>query len=290
MLCLNERERELLFSGLPHSAIALYLWLRSRMTWSTCIVGDAAARVSWQAITEGLHVEWRPGPSNTGSPSVQQARRIARHLVRAGLVRMRSRSAHKELIFECVLATVYNSAQNQPDSIKRRQPDSTVQREKHRQPDSTKNRQPDTHLDFVGTGGTPKRAREKSPVDKSERGELVFPAACSSQENHALRALIGKSNLNGSAQPVLDELQALHDRNGVCRNAAAYVRSLIRACERGEYHPSNAAMEIARARARKPADVQPHNVAPQTAPTSSRKKARAELAKIAAAIRPGGLH
>lgn len=257
MICFTARELEILLSGiLPHSALALYVWLRSRMTWQNGRVGDhPKARINWQAIIESLYVDPLPGPSNTGAVTYESARGIARHLVRAGLVRMLSDSARRHLIFECVHAPRSPLPKNQPHSEKHPYPHSEkrggTQRETggrgSAQPHSEKRAYPHRHLDFVCTGVHQDARAKNSTVDKF--AALAFPPQLTTQQNRELRSLLSNSNVNGATQIFLDEIRASYERQPVCRNPIALARSLIVADKRGEFRPSNAALKIALARA-----------------------------------------
>jgi hypothetical protein len=109
LLTANEIEQ---LSGLPHTAIVLYLVLRRCMDYATGEVG-ITRRVSWQGLREELYVEPGPGMRDSGSPSLGQIRRVCGHLERSGLVR-RDSIEREQLIFLLPKAQTDNLVQNKP--------------------------------------------------------------------------------------------------------------------------------------------------------------------------------
>ena len=99
-------------AGLPHPAICLYLALRQRMDIRTRKVGQHPL-ISWQAVSELMYQEPRPGPT-IRQLSRDQLRRLADLLQRAGLVEMCSNRNAAQLIFLCCKAQPLSLAQNRP--------------------------------------------------------------------------------------------------------------------------------------------------------------------------------
>src|SRR5262245_40759281 len=98
--------------GLPLPVRCLYAFgIRPRKDFATGRVGDKP-RISWQALKESLYVEPHPG-RKTRTFSIQQVRRMAPWLVKAGLVKILSSKMH--LIFFLPLAKRDPSAQEKAD-------------------------------------------------------------------------------------------------------------------------------------------------------------------------------
>ncbi len=99
--------------GLPFIQIMLYVMaIRPRMDFATGLVG-VSSRVSWQAMSEALYIEPKPGIKG-GSPHRSALRRAAEGLQSAGLIRIKS--LEKQLIFQCVLAMRDKSGHKKADT------------------------------------------------------------------------------------------------------------------------------------------------------------------------------
>lgn len=240
-IALNDAELSAL-AGLPHACIVLYLWIRARMDFDTGMVG-IRPRISWHALTEWCYVEPLSGPIKSGSPSVQQVRRLAQHLVRAGLIRMCSSATDRQLIFECRLADRSKSVRRQPDRDPTdqpdRQPDRPVQRENmpqpDRQPDRPKRVQPDRH---PGTGkqhhhhnGT----NGKHSIEQVVSGgvDLIFPKDWDGMQKGSAKGIL-KGLDQDTAQTILDELVSAMQR-GTVKQPFPFLRGLVRRHQEGTF-------------------------------------------------------
>lgn len=82
-----KKEFDLLI-GLPHAAQSEYLLMRSAMNWEDCIAGSNG-EISWGGLATYLHVYGQPGISAEVF-SKPQARRLAGHLIKRGLIKLLS--------------------------------------------------------------------------------------------------------------------------------------------------------------------------------------------------------
>lgn len=250
---LTEQEMAALY-GLPHSAVCLYVMaIRPRMDYTTGKVGEKP-RISWHTLTEWLYVEPRPGPGAHGSLSIEQVRRLARHLVRAGLLRMRSiiTAQSQQLIFECVLARrdprALSLVQIQPDrdptGAPDREPDRAAQSEKRakpdRQPDRGKRSQPDAHPVLSSTSTTtPCGSASTAPDGAGTHSALIFPQRLTAAERRLCSERV--SGLNASdAQTLIDELTGAIQGGQEIRTPSAYLRALVARFRAGTFTPERA--------------------------------------------------
>jgi hypothetical protein len=112
-ICLNDAEQRIL-DELEYIHEAMYRrGIRRYMDFNSGLVGIKRG-ISWQSLRESLYIPGRSGVHVEQMPSKEQVRRIAKHLERAGLIKILSSS--KRLIFECVLASRGQSVQNKADT------------------------------------------------------------------------------------------------------------------------------------------------------------------------------
>ena len=251
-------------AGLPWQAQTLYvLGIRPRMDYKTRRVGDVP-RVSWQALTECLYVEPQPGRNAKRYwVSKWQVMRIAQHLVRAGLIELRSSEVHRILVFKLLLARGDSLAQNQPAIGPQHQPAIGPQHQpkhvpigeneviafgKMAEPATPSPPQPATHplsvvprsnYQTTTTSVTPIREPRGGEANSGEAGELIFPAQLTDNEKSAIRKMLERSRANGTAQVLLDELAGAIAKGNV-RNRTAYARSLIESFKKGTFFPEAA--------------------------------------------------
>jgi hypothetical protein len=109
---LNDQEQRVL-DQLDYIYEALYRrGIRRYMDFQTGIVGIKRG-ISWESLKEELFVEPRIGVKPK-KISKEQVRRLAKHLERAGLIKIKSSST--KLVFDCLLATSDKSVQNKADT------------------------------------------------------------------------------------------------------------------------------------------------------------------------------
>lgn len=229
---LNEFEDAALV-GLPYAVICLYVRaLRPRMNYVTGMVG-VTPFISWQALTEWLYVEPRPGIKG-GSPLRDAVRRAAWQLERAGLIKIVSNVCNKQLIFKLPLATLYKHAQNKaainPPALparplQRENTPKAARGEKAKAAIHLSTAVPPTNDHYHHRGGT--------------YTGLSWPTGLTAIESRDILSLLEKSNLNGTAQLVLDELEGRMLSKGVS-NKVGYARTLIERAQRGEFTPEKA--------------------------------------------------
>lgn len=117
---LNEEEIAAL-AGLPYLHRCLYMFgIRQYMDYATGISG-IKRKISWQSICEELYIEPGHRLEESGTPKKERVRKAAKKLERQGIIK--TLSEEKRLIFECVLASQDNSAQNNKDTIRTRHKD-----------------------------------------------------------------------------------------------------------------------------------------------------------------------
>lgn len=243
--------------GLPFAAICLYVMaIRPRMDFATGLVG-VRPRISWHALTEWLYVEQVSGPLEKGSPSVDQVRRLARHLVRVGLVQMRSSEIHRQLVFFCPLAHRDNSVQIQParnpPDQPARQPDRGYQRGNapnppDNPPDPNTLNPPDIRSPKGSYYHHHNIVRTQMSESGGGGGDLIWPKSLTKGERAAIGRMIEANSLNGSSQLLLDELQGAIGTKGVS-NKVGYARRIVQAMIEGKFTPERAiAVQEGRAR------------------------------------------
>ena len=251
-------------AGLPWEAQTLYvLGIRPRMDYRTRRVGDMP-RVSWQALTECLYVEPHSGRhAERYSVSKWKVMRIARELVRAGLIELRSSEVHRILVFKLLLARGDSLVQKQPAIGPQHQPATPGATRQQRVPiggndvlafgelaqaATPSHPEPATHpLSVVPssnhqtttTSVTPNRRPGCGASNHGATVELIFPAGLTDAEKSAIRGLLDRAKANGSAQVLLDELAAAIAKGNI-RNRTAYARALIARHAKGEFFPEGA--------------------------------------------------
>lgn len=233
-------------AGLPSLAICLYMIaIRPRMDFRTGRVGDRP-RISWHALTEWLYVEPHPGIAG-GSPGIQQVRRAARWLEKAGLVEMHSSEVHRILVFSLPLARVSFHVQKKADSKPTDQADRPAQREKPAKADRSKQGKADTHRQSAVP--TNKQSHTTTTVLRGWE-QLQWPSSATPEEKARWETLIRRANLNGDAQLVLDELAGAISKSAI-QNKDGYLRALLRNHKAGSFVAERAyAVADARERAR----------------------------------------
>lgn len=268
-------------AGLPPDVLALYFWLRVRMDFITGLVGDHP-RISWHALTEDLYVVPHPGPRRHGSPSVQQARRLARHLERAKLVVMKSSEVHRMLVFELPLATQHKHVQKKPDrhptAQPDRQPDRPPQRGKppqpDRQPDRPQTPQPDTHQVLSSTSTTtPLEGLLSAPAGADEDQGLIYPPGLSTGDKGVCRRAVAQLDQD-RAQELLDELTGAMQTTDV-RKPGRYLMHLAERLKDGTFFPSTA--HLAREAREHAARIAEQAEASRASAAPGRKFTRGEL-------------
>ena len=240
----NDREQAALL-GLPHAAIALYLWLRARMDFATGFVG-VRPLVSWFALAQDLYVEPHRGPlhgrSRSGRPSIDQVYRLSGVLERAGLVSRRSKIEPPQLIFKLPLADTLSLVQKKPAPNPRGQPAGA--RSEHvrgesidrpTKPARGRSAKPAPHQ----VSGSKRRlaAGNGSSIESAAAAELtVFPPKSSPGERRAFMAIASRHQLSqGELQLLLDELAERWRRSDV-RNAGALLASMAEQLREGSFH------------------------------------------------------
>ena len=122
---INDNELSAL-AGLPHLQQVTYLiGIRPLMDQYSALVG-LKNRISYQSISEILHIDPYPGIQSE-SPSRQQIRRVIKNLERTGLIEIQSEDKH--LILKCILANSHDSVQNKADTEVDTQPDTRAYRD-----------------------------------------------------------------------------------------------------------------------------------------------------------------
>jgi hypothetical protein len=251
-------------AGLPWEAQTLYvLGIRPRMDYKTRRVGDVP-RVSWQALTECLYVEPLPGRNaKRYSVSKWQVMRIAQHLVRAGLIELRSSEVHRILVFKLLLARQDSLVQKQPAIGPQHQPAIGPQHRHERvsigendtiafgtlaRSATPSHPEPATHplsvvpssnYQTTTTSITPIREARRGEADHAGPGALIFPTQLTDKEKGAIREMLARARANGTSQVLLDELAAAIAKGNV-RNRVAYARSLIASYTKGTFFPEGA--------------------------------------------------
>lgn len=230
-ILLTDAEMDALY-GLPFPCTAMYICLRKRMDYRTGRVG-AVHSISWQALTEYLYIEGRPG-IKAQSTSRWQAMRLAGHLTRVGLVRLESNPASGRLIFNLLQAvtdkTVSNKAARKPQAFPQGGDDAlSIGQGAQLSPVTRK-------------GAKPKAAQHPSTVLYHNAAaasvfikgdKLIFPAELdklSATQRGALRRTLKD---NPALQCVLDELAGMM-RTGKVRDAMAVFKTLWREQCNGE--------------------------------------------------------
>jgi hypothetical protein len=230
-------------SHLPELAQRLYmLALRPRASWTTRTIGAATLKqpsISWHATTEWLYVEPRPGVQG-GAPSINQVRRAACWLVKAGLVKMRSNEAQRVLVFFLPLMKQGFFVSNKADSKPTDEADRPLHRGKTPKADRPSVPKADTHLD---TGLLrSKHLSDTTTTLRSGAGEgqdLHWPAGTPARDKATMKEMLRRSHANGSAQVLIDELAGATEK-GAVRNGPAYLRGLIARFEQGTFSPERA--------------------------------------------------
>lgn len=251
-------------AGIPWAAQTLYvLGIRPRMDYATRRVGDRP-RVSWQALTECLYVEPQPGVNAKWySMSKWQAMRLAQHLVRAGLVEIRSSEVHRILVFKLLLARGDSLVPNQAAIGPQHQ--AATPRSSRPKPVSIGENEviafgkiaqaatplppqaathplsvvPSSNYQTTTTSITPIRASGSGGSRPGGTGELIFPAQLTDKEKSAIREMLERARANGTSQTLLDELAAAIAKGNV-RNRTAYARALIASYTKGTFFPEGA--------------------------------------------------
>ncbi len=231
-ILINESERDAL-TGLPYAVGWLYVMaLRPRMNYVTGMLGITPF-ISWHALTEWLYVEPRPGIKG-GSPSRDAVRRAAWQLERVGLVKIASNVCNKQLIFKFPLATLYKHAQNKAAINPPALPARPLQRENTPKAARGEKAKAAIHLSTA----VPPANNHHHNNNVSYTG-LHWPVGLTAIESRAILSLLGKSNLNRTAQLVLDELEGRMLSEAVS-NKVGYARALIERAQRGEFTPEKA--------------------------------------------------
>ena len=220
--------------GLPPLPFRLYFWIRERMDFTTGRVGDRP-NVSWHGFTEDVEVEPQQGMRGEKF-SIQQVRRAARHLVRRNLIKMRSRAADRQLIFECVLADrdshVRKKADRSPTDSTTAKPDRAARTQQapkaDRGPERRVTAKPDQH---PGTGSSNNHYHvgEGTHTGNGSRGgghrELICEPLSPSQLARACEYVKG---LNDEvAQKVLDELAGMFSKKLIHTNWLGVLHALV---------------------------------------------------------------
>jgi hypothetical protein len=192
-----------------------------------------------------------------------QAMRLARHLVTAGLVEIRSSEVHRILVFKLLLARQDPLAQKQsatdpqhrPATPRAYRPDPVAIAESDiiafgtsAEPATPARPEPATHPQSVvlrsnyqttTTSITPIREGRRGEADHARPGELIFPAQLTDREKGAIREMLERARANGTSQVLLDELAAAIAK-GKVRNRTAYARALIASYAKGTFFPEGA--------------------------------------------------
>lgn len=236
----NDNEQAALL-GLPHAAIALYLWLRARMDFSTGMVG-VRPMVSWFALAQDLYVEPAPGRSRSGRPHVESVRRLAGVLERRGLVKTRSVERPPQLIFKLVLADTLLLARKQPDRNPTPEPDrepAGLSRGRSADRSSKADRQARAEADTHPVSGSKHRAaagRGGNGYSAPAAAEVVFPQESTPGERRAFLAIARRLELTREElQLLLDELAGKIRRQSV-RNKPALLEVMAGQLRRGEFY------------------------------------------------------
>lgn len=251
-------------AGLPWAAQVLYvLGIRPRMDYATRRVGDKP-RVSWQALTEALYVEPQAGVNAKHySMSKWKAMRLAQHLVRAGLVEIRSSEVHRILVFKLLLARGDSLVENQAAIGPHHQaatpraarsdasligeneviafgkiaqaatplPQKAATHPLSVVPCSNYQTTTTQHHSDLGAG--------RGGADHARTDELIFPVQLTDREKAAIREMLKRARANGTSQILLDELAAAIAKGNV-RNRTAYARALIDSYSKGTFFPEGA--------------------------------------------------
>lgn len=270
---LNDAEFDAL-AGLPHVVVCLYVMaIRPRMDYVTGMVGISPF-ISWQALTEWLYIEPKPGIKG-GSPSREAVRRAAQQLVRAGLVKIRSNVCNAQLIFQLPRASLYSHVQNKADIKPTPEADRGRQRGKHAKGDRGEKGKADTHL------STPVPTNNHHHNNNDHSAELLWPDGLTPIERSAMLALLTKSKCNGSSQLLLDEIAGVM-RTKPVYNKAGYLRTLIERWNSGDFIPERAdKVRAAREHASSVADQPPH---PRATPTG-RAQAQMHIKNLKSIVR-----
>ena len=224
----NDAEDDAL-QGLPHEAQLLYLrGLRRMMDFRTGEVGRTV-KISWNGLRDVVYVEPQRGCKDTGSPSRERVRRLGAHLIRAGLVEMRSKMDAKQLIFFLPFADRDKSARKQPDRNPTEQAD-TAQTKQGKasgvKPDNSKTAKPDRYPISDKTTSTVYiteiSAREEETPKASAGGEEVSAVRPEVALAVALRELgVDVLPLNPLLSNWVAELKVTEEE---CRQAVALSR------------------------------------------------------------------
>lgn len=216
------------------------------MDYATGKVGERVM-VSWHAITEWLYVEPHSGMSNTGSVSRDQVKRMAGHLVRAGLVEMRSNGAQRHLIFQCLLADRLSIARKQParnppdqparEPARRAQSENTPQ--PARQSDRAQDQQPAQHPVLSSTStttpGTPCEVLTTGARAPETILSLVYPRGLTTTQLRFCSERLSDID-PGRAQELLDEFAGALNGTPI-RHPISYFRAIVQRFEAGEFTP-----------------------------------------------------
>ena len=240
----NDREQAALL-GLPHAAIALYIWLRARMDFATGLVG-VRPMVSWLALAQDLYVDPRRGPlygrSRSGRPTIDQVFRLAGVLERAGLLSRRSKVNPPQLIFKLPMADVFSLDQKKPAPIPQAKPAGGRRAlgrgesiDRSAKPAGVLKRKPAPHpvsgserMAAAGVGGSNESAAAATFT--------VFPPKSSPGERRAFLSIARRHNLSqGELQLLLDELAERWRRSDV-RNAGALLEAMAAQLREGSFH------------------------------------------------------
>lgn len=245
-ILLNDRELGALY-GLPYAVICLYVMaIRPRMDYATGMLGIRPL-ISWQALTEWLYIEPRPGIKG-GGPSRWAVMRQARQLEAAGLVRIASSIANSQLIFECKLADraklAPNKAATKPQAKAATPSGADLHRGRRaRQDEKAATGESGKAAIHPGTGSSNDRYHN---LEGTYTG-VIWPTGLNPIERSAVAALLKKNKINEKAQILLDELAGAMQQKPVS-NKVAYASALCRAMQRGEFTPEKAHLaESARA-------------------------------------------
>lgn len=234
---IGDAEQEAM-TGLPYMLIALYLYLRKHMDYSSGIVGRSRG-ISYQSLSEALYIEPHSGIKG-GSPHRSAIRRALESLERAGLLKRSNNQ--KLLIFKLPLAQVGLITPKKPDTNPTQETDTpraSPVKAKSNKADIPKTAEPDIHQVSGNTVNLTTTTEILNIVASSSIHPLIFSNRIHEDSKPAL-----ERQLKGFApevqQELLDELAGYIERGKVQVTHEALMHGLCKSAKQGIFNPAYA--------------------------------------------------
>lgn len=262
-VAIEEHELDAL-RGADYVLTSLYIYLKQHMDYKTLVVGQQR-RISYQSISEALHIEPRQGVKGS-TPSKPSIRRMIDQLVKLGLI-----AKHKldTLVFKCKLATAHFYDQEKvgrgviPNPDTPRTAPAQVKTEKADTPKKAKADTPHYVTNTISNTTTTNKvlSSDQTANNCSSSNKLIYPKTLDPETIKAFDLLIAPFDTE-TRQQLIDEVQGYIDHKKIQTTPTALLNALVGRCNAGTFI-ANYAIKVRNARkqrikqAEKPNEPQP---------------------------------